>query len=237
MAIRLGNLVHVHMPKTGGTFVYKTMMAQTPKQKVPVLVHGHCFLSDIDSKELKGDLVFGTIRNPWNWYASWYEHAMSIHNPERKLISKIGRGSTEFKNFLYGATHPKEIGLNQSINRLWAVHLREEENGPLSNDGLFSNVAGAFYGDPFQVHALVDCAPGMMGLKELGIEIANAEPANIKEKRERSLPENIQEAYDKEMIDWVWKADKKIIELMWYEPFAPSPFPIFFIGQPSHTNL
>jgi hypothetical protein len=69
--IVLTNKVYIHMPKTGGTWVARCM--QDDNGGV-MLAHygGHASVTEIPDHLLKGKKLFGTKRDPWSWYASWY---------------------------------------------------------------------------------------------------------------------------------------------------------------------
>jgi len=70
------------MPKTGGTFVRRVLVNCAPPEweVVEVIALGgaprndpnHPTVRDIPSF-YKGLPVFGFVRNPWDWYVSWYE--------------------------------------------------------------------------------------------------------------------------------------------------------------------
>jgi hypothetical protein len=74
------NLVFVHVPKTAGTFIQKTLRAHlrvladwddahTPYDELPA--------------EWKHLPAFCVIRNPWDWYVSWFHYEVEAA-PRRK---------------------------------------------------------------------------------------------------------------------------------------------------------
>lgn len=64
--------VWVHLPKTGGTFVREVLGSAAPKQwKLRVLYPGHRSIREVPP-EYATVPAFGFIRNPWEWYVSWY---------------------------------------------------------------------------------------------------------------------------------------------------------------------
>jgi hypothetical protein len=64
--------VFVHVPKTGGSFTRGILRKQS---KVIDEFHKHAPYSDlpIEYRELP---VVSVIRNPWDWYVSWYHFAV-----------------------------------------------------------------------------------------------------------------------------------------------------------------
>ena len=69
------HFVYIHLPKTGGTFIRRMLVNKfLPKTwKAKELKGGHLVISDIPPTH--ADLpIFGFVRNPYDWYVSWYYH-------------------------------------------------------------------------------------------------------------------------------------------------------------------
>lgn len=92
--------VYVHCPKTGGTSVTSALR----RAGADVVFHGHRPAKTITHNSRH---VFGTARNPWDWYVSWYVHNLVNGNrPGREALAAYGGGSMAFKDVLFGATMP-----------------------------------------------------------------------------------------------------------------------------------
>ncbi len=99
----------LHMPKTGGVFV--RMLLQKHYGDQVRLATGEAFgqpnakseqhhsLRDVPRK-LRRLPTFGVIRNPWDWYVSWYHFFMTYpHRPP--LFMKVSRDKTlDFTGFM-----------------------------------------------------------------------------------------------------------------------------------------
>lgn len=66
------NFVWVHLPKTGGTWVRETLAKYAPASwGLEVRYPGHHSIRSAGPK-YEGVPAFHIIRNPWEWYVSWY---------------------------------------------------------------------------------------------------------------------------------------------------------------------
>lgn len=65
--------VFLHLPRSGGTFVYEVIRKFFP------LAHeiGYHLPRGLLPREYSDLPVLGTVRNPWEFYASWYHHQYS----------------------------------------------------------------------------------------------------------------------------------------------------------------
>ena len=67
------HFVFLHLPKTGGSFVRELCTHYAPPAwKVRLLDH-HPTIHDIPS-EYANLPIFGFVRNPFDWYVSWYTY-------------------------------------------------------------------------------------------------------------------------------------------------------------------
>lgn len=96
-------LAYVHTPKTGGSWVTEQLRVYLGGYPA---TRGHLPARCLEADVVGDRLVFGTIRNPWAWYASWFFHAMRTGTSLRERVAEYGRGSLEFRDVLYGVTHP-----------------------------------------------------------------------------------------------------------------------------------
>ena len=65
------DFVFIHLPKTGGTFVRRTLEQFAPASWDAEYFEGHPTVEDIPPSH-QGLPVIGMIRNPWSFYVSWY---------------------------------------------------------------------------------------------------------------------------------------------------------------------
>jgi hypothetical protein len=69
-------LVFVHIPRTGGAFIKQVLgdhlEADSGAPKLPT----HASYGELPA-EFRDRLAFCVVRNPWDWYVSWYRHSVS----------------------------------------------------------------------------------------------------------------------------------------------------------------
>lgn len=68
--------VFLHLPRTGGTFIYEIVRKFFPSAKEL----GYHLPRILLPKEYSHLPILGTVRNPWEFYASWYHH--QYYNPK-----------------------------------------------------------------------------------------------------------------------------------------------------------
>ena len=94
MATGTDRFVHFHMPKTGSTWL-ASVLADDPDWRDG---DRHRPASEIADRFTGRERV-AMIRNPWDWYASWWRHCMQAHQVE---LGVYGVGSVEFRDVLEG---------------------------------------------------------------------------------------------------------------------------------------
>ena len=72
--------VFVHLPRTGGTFVSEVI------RKFFSSAHeiGHHFPLKLLPTKYSHLPVLGTVRNPWEFYVSWYHYVLPKRSRKRK---------------------------------------------------------------------------------------------------------------------------------------------------------
>ncbi len=65
--------VFLHLPRAGGTFVYEVVRKFFPSAREI----GYHFPRELLPREYSHLPILGTVRNPWEFYASWYQHQHS----------------------------------------------------------------------------------------------------------------------------------------------------------------
>jgi hypothetical protein len=66
------DFVFLHIPKTGGTFVQAVITAHMPRVDVGTYTHTTYDEFPVESRRLPG---FYIVRNPWDWYVSWFHYS------------------------------------------------------------------------------------------------------------------------------------------------------------------
>ena len=233
MAIHLTDkLVYWHMPKTGGHSVYKYMQhAGLGFSKISGYAkHGKS--SDIPASLLKSRSLFGTVRNPWEWYVSFYNMAMRDET-HKELLRKYGNGSLEFHHVLRGLTSPlgSDIILSENFTVIFDIENPQEELDDFlcSGLGLFSWVFRYCYGRPVLPEFFVDTKQLQQGVAELLLtvpdELNGINPQNKSEHFSKNYIGPAETLYDKEMIDWVYASDISLITTFGFEPWKEMKSP------------
>ena len=102
MPRRTDQYLKVHLWKTGGTWLSELMW----QIGCEVVGGGHDPVWWPNVVAARGTrTVVGTARPPLPWYVSWYVHCLTAEGKDKDL-RVYGAGSLDFKDVLYGATHP-----------------------------------------------------------------------------------------------------------------------------------
>jgi len=224
------NLAYWHMPKTGGTTVGRIMVripdvggicVQGPKKHGPP--------SEIPVSALQNRMLFGTVRDPWSWYLSFYQHC--LWGMKDDLI-KFGNGSNEFRDVLFGLTHPLDVEeMPDNFTVVWDV-MQDHYEGALNNYlgsglGLCSWTFRYVYGRPPRPAMFLDSSrlkEGMALLLNRPREMIEAiQSQNCASHRPQHHIPDAAKLYDEEMLGWVAKADAPLIETFGFtEPYGPA---------------
>ena len=104
--------VFVHFPRTGGTFITDVIMRFFPSAR-EIGYHLPRFLLPNEYSHLP---VFGAVRNPWEFYVSWYYHVWprDAASPLHSWLSENGKHQFE------GATR-NALNLGTANDRLDAL--------------------------------------------------------------------------------------------------------------------
>src|SRR5579885_2771116 len=118
----------IHLHKTGGQFVNRLLLAHYPGAH---MVGYHLPRSEAPG-ELKALPAFAFMRNPWDWYVSWY--AFNLANPQRnpifRAVSEQGRaGFHDTVHKLLYLGHPLHAALREEI----AAGLPQSRDGNLGS--------------------------------------------------------------------------------------------------------
>lgn len=107
------DVIFIHYPKTGGTFVHKFIEDQCKKNpdfiKTYFINRGHGYKHatiNIEEKKILKKHVLGIVRNPFDHYVSWYSWSFQSGNifaiPKNKLFS-------EWKDLRDKLKSPKDV--------------------------------------------------------------------------------------------------------------------------------
>jgi|GEM_PF-3193672 hypothetical protein len=216
-------IVYVHVPKTGGTRTDAILRAVGARKEGA----GHDSIRVVPYAIRRTSTCVATLRDPWSWYASWYEHAMTLGDEGRRKLREWGRGSTEWRDVMYGVTHPEDQPRHHKCpGVLWT------QNGSISRvtapHGVYTWAVRYFLQErdgSWATDKVVDTA--QLGAGWSAILGAEIDDTKANERKGGILPANYADAYDDEMIGWVARADAPMIEHFGWEPFAPLSSPVF----------
>lgn len=113
------HFICIHLQKTGGSFIREYLTQHIPNANYNGIVHDKA--CDIPIKH-RSKPILGTIRNPWDWYVSWYagtQRPEALKGPF-KILHPHGK-RTSFMEFmsevakLRHKVHNTDFGI---INRL-----------------------------------------------------------------------------------------------------------------------
>lgn len=217
MPIVTNDKIYIHMPKTGGVWMSSYLMASHDGR--PIGSHGHLPASMLKDHEVEGRLLWGTIRDPWSWYLSWYSH-------QKPDLDNCG-GSSEFKDVLMGALRRDPGHYPESSAVMWSI---SGTSADARNDTYIDGQGGLFTWAFF--HAFGDQVKTFVDINRMheGVEVlfgSTPDPDQPTNTRNLDLPSSPEEMYDDEMVEAVYQADSHLIEILGYEgPFSALREPV-----------
>lgn len=104
--------IFVHLQKTGGSFIEKFLIATFPgcEERFPKHQSAEKVLKDRGSR-----FLFGSVRNPWAWYVSWWSgHRFVEHNNlfPNVFIPENKKDFNKFIKFIM----TEDFGINHNIS-------------------------------------------------------------------------------------------------------------------------
>ena len=95
------DFVYLHMPKCGGGTVRRVLLDVLPKGQVRKGPHPHVHPGwQLIPPEAAGRQVFCHVRNPWDWYVSWYWFSSRQPPKTAKLWVSAFGDQPDFPTFL-----------------------------------------------------------------------------------------------------------------------------------------
>lgn len=189
---------------------------RTPGQHIPA--------STYEAQELAERMVFSNIRDPWSWYASWYQHSFDRRVP---WLKEYGKGLDSFKEVLYGATHPNSVD-PRKVGGYWDTPEFDEVAALKAHGtGVFSYVYDYMWANRVQVALATD---------RLSEAMASFLPGRCSPVPINARGLSYETWFTKEMIEWVDRADLGYIKRFGFEPFTRSPQAVYYF-EPRSTLL
>jgi hypothetical protein len=122
------DLVFVHIPRTGGSFIRSVLGAHLPADSHAPPFATHARYGELP-KELRDRPAFCVVRNPWDWYVSWYHNVMkhgtrlrqlSPDDPKREIWDTVFRRGRS--SFAEAVTRACEGELDDPLGRSARKH-------------------------------------------------------------------------------------------------------------------
>jgi hypothetical protein len=207
--------IYLHMPKTGGNWVQPLVQEALGGRVTP---EAHCWAREEPADLWEGRHVFATIRNPWDWYLSWYQMHVASKWWRNRFMAVIG-DPDNLETQLYGLTHP------DPTKRLETKLLPfDPEEFGAGSVGLYSYLFRTVLCDSedrLLAHSLLDLPSVREGLLEVtGLDRRDEEaypPKNTKHNRPHTVIPDPKAVWTPERIQWVREADAEILALLGYD--------------------
>lgn len=211
-----GGYAYAHMPKTGGSWL-SGYLKKVRKMKYAGRLHQP--LRELSPRHWKNAIRFGTIRDPWSWYRSWWQHMSASKGGVQMLKGYLHSGvDFNWHNALYGMTHPKPGCLPVEER---PIILLDKEHFLSRGYGLYSYMFYNLYGDGednllvhtfLQQPRLYDAVEEFFGEP---VDRGRWKPVNRAQDRPQTILDK-ETAWTTERVGWVRQADAEAIRLFGY---------------------
>lgn len=235
--VRTGRLVYVHLPKTAGTYACAVLEDQLGAKPFAGL-GGHFPARAAAPEHVEGRTVFGSLREPCDWYTSLYIHVMNNDEAGRANLRAYGNGSVAFRDVVYGMTHPNEVHTApDAVGAVWRPYAGAWDDFRAAGCGLLSWAAQHMFQDAagrWLVDCLIDGSQPDAGLAIVAGTVPQA-PKNTRAHRGAgrfSGPKRYADWWTDDMHGWVREADAFVYDLMGYTtPHRPADAPVCWLGS------
>lgn len=224
MSVVTPKYLFVHVPKTGGMWTTDILLRFAGGEKNGDSMYHR---PKLDLPHGNGRLSLSNVRDPWSWYASWYLHCRDRKEP---WLQEYGRGSTTFKDVLFGLTHPDKVR-PRKLGGYWPeTYFDEVDIWKARNLGFCTYAFDYMWGGAVDIAVPLDRL--QEGMSKLLDKDLSREPVRNAH-REHSTYKNF---YTDEMIRWVQDADRSLIFQYGFEPFRASPQCLYGAGAPEKKS-
>jgi Tfp pilus assembly protein PilF/quercetin dioxygenase-like cupin family protein len=226
--------VFIHVHKTGGQTLNDLIRQEYPDSRE---IGYHFPRADIPAEYV--DLpVIGMVRNPWDWYVSWYafNKRPGINNPLFHVVSEgdtAGLRRTVTNLVLLGADRPESLRHREALEELLpatlqgnrGVGLTKDDIRNLAEDGtgycawLFERMLGDPADEGTHIGRFENLQDDFIGiLKTLDVEGADAlrQGLEARERKNVSRHSHYSHYYDDELRDLVAARDASVIDRFGY---------------------
>ena len=211
----------LHMPKTGGVFIRLllekhyggdvTLPSGKPFEDPSARWEQHHALSDVSRWRRRKLLTFGLVRNPWDWYVSWF-HFFTMYDHRPPHFMTVSKDKTlDFAGFMTNLfrypTNSEEYTYNSYSSeyyRIFSCSPRRPRN-PKVVMGRYETIHDDLYAF----------------LESVGVSNACLEEIHSFRMMNPSRHEHYSTYYTPELVEAVYEHNRPIIDEFGYEFDAP----------------
>lgn len=98
------DFIFAHLPKTGGVFLQSVIKAHFPVMQEWAGNHSHHSIEFLP-EEHRHKPIFAILRNPWDWYLSWFTYCLE-HGNNQEFLQNYVAGEQAFKHTITRLLRP-----------------------------------------------------------------------------------------------------------------------------------
>lgn len=213
--------IFIHFPKTGGGTIFRFINSKNGSSLSSLT--DHVGIWDVMKKEEVGnELKFGCIRNPFEWYVSWWSYLKVHGRPHhKKMFSEIGcwEDFTVFVKYIlssdyaYGIKYDFKKMLKYDIGIVTYLYINDFCNYDkvYGNERISKSITDKYFlmDKVIDMHDIDDKVPKLLKVKKTDW---------LSQKRRHATSHNHYSTYyDDESIDLVSRKDAIILTTFGYE--------------------
>jgi len=216
--------IYLHLQKTAGTFITNFLI----NHKNAVKVHmRHSSYKHIGSP--KGKIIWGGIRNPWDWYVSWYASNTTSVGTTFPGIFSEGMDFKEFmKKIFFGiksGKHGRDLYFDKISKANVGVYTyryidrfgKDINTLPLSKSYFLKNHDNIIMVPHRNIYRFENLSEDIKRIMANELTVEDIQKLDSLAKVNTSRHKDYKEYYDDEMIEWVKEKDQLIIEKFSYK--------------------